>query len=657
MASRRQLASALRKLWCALPAFDWVLLALACACVALSWSAAPGGFSALGRLLAYVLGFWFAVRLLRRRLRQILWRLRNRLLAAYLFIALVPIVLIAVLAWLLAYVLVGQVAVYMVISELERRTALLISTAEWLAEDGSEAQRRALELSYPLLSKRLPGLEVFVQGRTVWKHPAEARIEPPPEGWGDAGGLAVKEGMLYAWAHIIKSGATVTAWMPLTSRLLASLAPNTGEIRFLRLQDDRTQLSRPLRLHRTDEQQDLGAPRNRLPDPENRFDAEVRWVMALPAFVWETPGRVENELMQVRTRPSAVFHTLMAQKSDVAQGAIPALLLTLSAGFFVVEVVAMVIGISLTRTITGAVHELYEGTERVNAGDFSHRIPIRGKDQLAALSASFNSMTASVERLLAVAKENERLRTELEIAREVQSQLYPRTAPSLRTLRLTAALNPARMVSGDYYDYQRIDDFSLAVAIGDVAGKGISAALLMATVQSALRTEIRRLIEARAAGGPPISTSFLVSQLNQHLYAHTTPEKYATFCLGIYDERQGVFTYTNAGHLPPILLRNGISKTLEVTGTVVGAFPFARYGESSIALEPGDLLFFYTDGITEPENPYGEQFGEARLLEVLSKSRGQSLEDILSIIIQTVQEWTGTPELQDDMTMLLVRRI
>jgi sigma-B regulation protein RsbU (phosphoserine phosphatase) len=373
----------------------------------------------------------------------------------------------------------------------------------------------------------------------------------------------------------------------------------------------------------------------------------VQWFTFVPVYVWDAPGRIETTAISVRTRPSAIFGTVYAQRVDSARGLIPAAILFFSVLFLLVEIIAMAIGTSLTRTITGAVHELYEGTLHVREGDFAHRIHLKGKDQLAALGDSFNSMTANIERLLKVAKENERLQAELEIARAVQNQLFPRAIPELKTLLLEAACSPARMVSGDYYDYQRLEGSKLALAIGDVAGKGISAALLMATVQSALRTQLRH---------PPVSPAPLVSQLNQFLYAHTAPEKYATFFLCIYDDASGELNYTNAGHLPPILIRGGEATPLDVNGMVVGAFPIAPYTESRLRLEPGDLLLFYTDGITEPENAYGEQFGEERLIEILKRTHHRSPAEILQTVLESVREWSGDGEQQDDLTLLLAKR-
>jgi sigma-B regulation protein RsbU (phosphoserine phosphatase) len=350
-----------------------------------------------------------------------------------------------------------------------------------------------------------------------------------------------------------------------------------------------------------------------------------------------------------------IFDVLFARKSD--DGLLPAVLLTFAILFLLVEIVALVIGVSMTRTITNAVHGMYEGTQRVMKGDFTHRIEVKGKDQLADLGYSFNRMTENVEQLLAISKEKERLQSELEIAREVQSQLYPKAAPDLNRLKVRALCKPARMVSGDYYDYDMLSDTQLAIALGDVAGKGISAALLMATLQSSVRTRLSFSRDAAALSNtkPALSTSELVSNLNVQLYKTTSPEKYCTFFLGVFDTCTSRFQYTNAGHLPPILFRNGKVTNLEIDGTVVGAFPFADYGESHVDLEPGDLLLCYTDGITEPENAYGEMFGEERLIETIQRNTSRTEEQILDAVVEAVLAWTGEGELQDDMTLVIAR--
>ena len=316
--------------------------------------------------------------------------------------------------------------------------------------------------------------------------------------------------------------------------------------------------------------------------------------------------------------------------------------------------VSLVAGIQLSRTITGAVHELYEGTLHVKEADFSYRIPVKGNDQLAELNSSFNTMTENLGRLLVVAKEKERLESELEIAREVQNQLFPKDVPYVKTLELKGVCHPARMVSGDYYDFMPLPNDGLAFAIGDVAGKGISAALLMATIQSTMRMQLT----ARDGEAPHVlSTAYMVSTLNRQLYATTAPEKYATFYFAMYDEANHALTYTNAGHLAPMILRGGAFQMMESTGTVVGAFPFATYEEKTVTLEHGDVLMAYTDGIVEPENAYGEMFGEDRLKDLLVKYARADSAEIIALTMEAVVLWTGSSELQDDMTMVLARRI
>jgi sigma-B regulation protein RsbU (phosphoserine phosphatase) len=373
------------------------------------------------------------------------------------------------------------------------------------------------------------------------------------------------------------------------------------------------------------------------------------------------PQSRHNEVLWVTTRPSAVLGTVFSSGLDTAQTATGIFLVILFL-LLLGELVSLVIGISLTRTITSAVHGLYEGTLRIGEGDFSWRIPVKGHDQLAELGKSFNNMTAQIENLVGIAKEKERLQSEVQIAGEVQNQLFPRSAPAMRSIELIGVCHAARMVSGDYYDYLALPDGNLALAIGDVAGKGISAALLMASIQSIMRTQLAAgLARAATVRGPSaaghLSTSNMVAQLNRQLYASTSPEKYATFFFGIYDDQTRVLTYTNAGHLQPIVLHNGHARQLEVTGTVVGAFPTMRYEEQTVELHAGDLLIAYTDGVTEPENAYGEEFGVERLTETALRYQNREPREIIAKIIEAVTHWSSAPERPDDMTLIVARGI
>jgi phosphoserine phosphatase RsbU/P len=523
-----------------------VFLALLVIDAGLYFFPAAAGAGAIVTLALFILGAIVGVRLVRRNLKKLLWRLRHRLIVSYLFIAVVPIGLVVLLVAIAGYILMGQIAVYAVNAELERRSS------------------------------------------------GQAGAAPSPE-------------------------------------LLSNLAPTLGDVLLVEWRKDDANPDPSFK--------NLG--RGHIPPPANPLDIELRWFSPMNY-------QARTYALIVRSRPSAVLGTIFGQTMEWERSLMLALILVGSL-FLIVQVGSIVIGASMTRTITGAVHDLYEGTQKVKGGDFSHRIAVRGGDQLAELSHEFNRMTENLQRLIVVEKEKERLQSELVIARDVQSRLFPKTALSMPALHLSGICYPAQQVSGDYYDFLRLEDSSLAMAIGDVAGKGMPAALLMATIQSAMRSHL-----ARAGRKSPAE---IVSLLNRQIYASSAPEKYATFFFGLYDDSTGTLTYTNAGHLQPILVRDGETQKLEVTGTVVGAFPSACYEEQQIALQAGDLLVAYTDGITEPEDAYGEMFGEERLIEVLMKHQNAESGEIVARAMEAVLEWTGSPELQDDMTMLLSRRM
>jgi phosphoserine phosphatase RsbU/P len=341
--------------------------------------------------------------------------------------------------------------------------------------------------------------------------------------------------------------------------------------------------------------------------------------------------------------------------------------------FAVIELIALIIGVGLTRTITRSVAKLYQATQHINRGDLSHRIVVKSKDQLATLETSFNSMTASLEKLLAEQKEKQRLENELAIAQEVQAQLFPKEISQLESLEVHGFCRPARTVSGDYYDFLALNSHKLTLAVGDISGKGISAALLMATIHSAVRAYTLETIPAAsvpvavgatagsgvmlAAGlqGIDVSPSGLLSLLNHQLYESTPMEKYATLFLGVYDGRSRTITYSNGGHLPPIIISpDGSIHRLEAGGMVVGLFDNLAFDEGSIQLKPGDIFLAYSDGVTEPENDFGE-FGERRLIELVHENQHLPLVRISEIVSAAVYDWIGANEQPDDITLVLAR--
>ena len=467
--------------------------------------ALPASF--IGLLVAFaawIVGFLVALRLARTGVRKLIWRLRNRLIVAYAFIAMVPIGLILALALVSLYGLTGQIAIYLINSELDRRTSILKGSAAGILQAPPEHRQEAIQRTHDFTQRFFPATEILLRDGRESRYPESSTIVAPPAGWKDANGIVVKDRQLYSWANAQSGQIQVTIMAPLTQDFLSGLLPGIGHVNFRDFSESGGGLrSAPAG----------AAPAARIPPKNNFLDMQVNGVSLVPVAFWNSPGNKTNRgLLLVYTRMSAVLGTLFGTSiflGDMAYGqVIWALFLIIVTLFLIVELVALVIGVSISRTITGAVNELYVGTRHVREGDFSYRIPVEGHDQLAELTASFNHMTGNLGRLIVVAKEKERLESELEIAREVQSQLFPKDVPRSETLELKGVCSPARMVSGDYYDFMALPGHALAFAIGDVAGKGISAALLMATIQSAMRTQLSatRLTAMAAPHGFPPQT-------------------------------------------------------------------------------------------------------------------------------------------------------
>jgi sigma-B regulation protein RsbU (phosphoserine phosphatase) len=322
--------------------------------------------------------------------------------------------------------------------------------------------------------------------------------------------------------------------------------------------------------------------------------------------------------------------------------------------------------VRLNRTITNAVADLYRATTAIDSGNFAHRIRVQRRDQLGALSTSFNTMSESLERLLEQQREKERMQSELEIAQEVQNNLFPQGQVEMPGLELHGVCKPARTVSGDYYDFLIMGESELTLAMGDISGKGISAALLMASLHSAVRAYRfagedcfsdnggkDRFFQGKVTFSSP---GKVLGLLNRHLYRSTQPEKYATLFLAHFDTNTRKLTYSNGGQLPPfVLCANGAVRRLDRGGSVVGLLDDLAYDEGTITLDPGDILIAYSDGVTEPENEFGE-FGEERLIEMVQRHRHLPLAAISQQVLQSLRAWIGEQEQPDDITLVLARQ-
>jgi sigma-B regulation protein RsbU (phosphoserine phosphatase) len=397
-----------------------------------------------------------------------------------------------------------------------------------------------------------------------------------------------------------------------------------------------------------------------LPAAQHFYDIPITFYAPLETRDWAS-GKPHDTSIIVTSRPSLLYNRLFITSLRIAS-VIQNILIGVAIFFGLLELIAFIMAMRLNRTITESVNNLYDATVEIDRGNLAHRIKVTRNDQLAALGRSFNRMAHSMERLLAEQREKERLQNELSIAQEVQANLFPRGAISLPMLELHGACYPARTVSGDYYDFLVFGNSQLGLALGDISGKGISAALLMATLHSAVRAyrfageDLLTSRNGEENDDPFLEPAKILTQLNRHLYRSTQPEKYATLFLAHYDGTNQQLTYSCGGQLPPLVLRaDDTVATLGCGGTVVGLLEHATYDQGVEQLHPGDILIAYSDGVTEPENDFGE-FGEDRLLDVVRRHRHKPLDAISEQVMQALRNWIGGQEQPDDITLVLARQ-
>ncbi len=616
----------------------------------------------IGFLFFLSLGY-FLFRALAWARTGLLWSLRNRLIVAYLFIAVVPVLLLLVMVALSAYILYWQLGAYLIYDDLQKRIDKAAVVADAIVATfsarGSEpfAGRAAARPLSPMLDverAELPGLEVeFNSGEELLRRQAG----PNPQHFAGLVQSGEKVWLRAVAARPTPGGpVVVSVSVPVTPELLESVAPESGPLQLT--------VTRPAAEGEIQGSIGIGdrrflllragqvSTRRRAPPPRaNWFDYLVDGVAKLDAVALGPGGASQGTnpvLVFFSARPSHLNRRLFSSLGEIGSATLTSLLF-IGVVFLSLEVAALVAGIVLTRTITHAVADLYRATEDVQAGDLTHRVRIQRQDQLGALAESFNTMTSSISTLIEEQRQRQRMENELSIAREVQAQLFPQVLPSLPGIKLEAMCRAARVVSGDYYDFIRLGPTRLGIAIGDISGKGISAALLMASLQAALHSQV--LVD----GGSAQSTAELVARLNRYLFLNTSPERYATFFFAVYDAATRTLRYTNAGHLPPLCIVSERVTKLEDGGMVIGLFDDCTYDQGTMQIEPGSVLLAYSDGLVEPENVYGEEFSSQRLIELAVRHRHASPHALAETLITAAEEWGGSPEQADDMTVIVAR--
>jgi len=635
----------------------------------------------LGRLLSF-LGGWLVlifliaagyliVQFARWTRKRLLWGLRNRLIVAYVFIAVVPVVLLATMVGISGYLLYFQLGAHLLSDDLHERIDSTAHVADTLARTLAAHRNSGTSITAANLFSQ-PGIAALLDGARQHLSGLQIHIVSANE-------LGAKARVLTRFSGLVQSGGTL--WIesavpatsadapapspqnsslpgellvrvPVTAALLQTLAPDLGPVQLTTFRPaansdpaaevfslDNQRLVRVAQISNA----------RALSPKQGWYDIEIKGNSTLNATLGEKDEPTSATVPVVAAfsmRPSALTRRLFTSLGIVGDPVVVILIL-IGIFFLALEIAALVTGIVLTRTITGAVADLYEATRHVRQGDFRHRIHVRQRDQLGVLAESFNAMTSSISELIEEQRARQKLENELTIAREVQDQLFPRELPSLPGLELAAICRAARVVSGDYYDFVKLGETKLGLAIADISGKGISAALLMASLQGALRSQA--ILDGHR------STSQVVQTLNRHLFLNTSDDRYATLFYAEYDSAARTLCYTNAGHCAPFFVHGSEVAKLDQGGTVVGLFDYTEYKQVRVPAAPGSLFVGFSDGLLEPENVYGEEFGTARLAAEVLRLRDLPVERVAEGLLSAVEQWAGTAEQADDMTVIVAR--
>jgi phosphoserine phosphatase RsbU/P len=617
---------------------------------------------------------WLGWRALRWLADRLLWRIRTKLIVSYLFIALVPVVLLTLFMAVAGVLLLGLTASRVVTGEVERAGDVLLTTARsalsGLPAADAEAAR-ALPARLAAARELHPGLAFTLlrEGRVVASSGAAPRSLP---GWlaGPAfKGLVAREPDQELPAEVLravwkKNGAALLVELPVDAVFLAEIERRTtihvlaaSEMR-VEVRDDKQASRGGLRIeHRTQKAIEFEAGGRKL-TPRN---PKGLLFVALPDRTnWETgeTGALAGTPWPIQYDPLPLVRRLapIQLPKDASGRNVPDLLLyalgIVGSVFVVMYAVALALGLMLARSITRGVHALSVGTQKLREGDFSHVIKVHSRDQLGDLAASFNLMSRGIQQLMREQAEKERLEEELRIARQIQMSLLPGEGlVSVPGIRIAALCLPAAEVGGDYYDLLPLGPTRMGVLVADVSGKGTSAALYMAELKG-LVLSLSRIYE---------SPKRLLSEANRILSANMDARSFVTMTYAVVDTAARRMRYARAGHNPMIHMqaRTGRTVILAPAGLGLGLDPGERFDalleENEVALEPGDFFLFFTDGLSEAMNTSAELFGEGRLRLILEQSGSLGSEELRERILEEVRRFVGDALPHDDMTLVVLK--
>jgi serine phosphatase RsbU (regulator of sigma subunit) len=612
---------------------------------------------------------WLPWRALRWLADRFLWRIRTKLILSYLFIALVPVVLLAVFfvtAGVLILLLSGSRLVTLEVDRIADVARATATSAIGGLPAADDAAARTLEQRLAPIRSLHPAASwtLLRRGRVAAAH-GEAPRELPSWWKGEpfVGLLRVagQRGLGRAVLRVaVGSGEDVLLLdVPADAQFFADLERRAA-IHVLSPED--LQL-RPRREHRGGVHVS-GRPQVEYEDNGQRVAAPsgpgLGFIALPPLQDWASGGRSNDQFFPLvfRFQPLEFVRRLspqmphgMGELTSLADMLIVALGI-LAGVFLVMYAFALALGLMLARSITYGVHALSVGTQRLRQGDFDHLIAVRSRDQLGDLAASFNQMSLGLKQLMAEQAERQRLEEELRIARQIQMSLLPgQDMARMSGLRIAALCLPAAEVGGDYYDLLPLSPTRMGVLIADVSGKGTSAALYMAELKG-LVLSLSRIHDSPAR---------LLVEANRILAANMDSRSFVTMTYAIVDTASRCMRFARAGHNPVLQLQagSGRSRVLAPPGLGLGLDGGERFErileEQEVPLHPGDLFLFFTDGLSEAMNAGSELFGEGRLSRILEDGAALGSEELKEKILDEVRRFVGDAAQHDDMTLVVLK--
>jgi serine phosphatase RsbU (regulator of sigma subunit) len=574
----------------------------------------------------------------RRVVRSVFYKVRSKLMMAYILTAVVPLVLGLLFTMLSWISLLLAFSTRLVANEFDRHEASLeafATTALSVAGSGT-ASRADLDATFASTLTRYPNAAWTVsRGSAVVASRGGAPQEVPAWIEGDRFSGLVRDGdAMFLRAVARKGNAFAIVDVPYEESLFQTIETQSG----IAVSNLTSAAS--------------GRPGGKVRFSRQPASARGRgWTMGAShdQFDWETGAR-STVAITFTVNQSRLYESLTTGTERFAQ-LLLIVLATLATLFAFVYLIALIFGTVLVRSITGSVHALSIGTMKLQRGDFSHRIIVRSKDQLGDLAQSFNSMSQGIEDLLEQQGEKERLEEDLRVARNIQMSLLPQEYVEVEGLKIAAVCLPANEMGGDYYDLLPLSNHRLGVLIADVSGKGTSAALYMAELKGLILSLSRNHDSPKA----------LLGELNEILSPNLDRRSFVTMTYAIIDSQKRTLRVSRAGHNPLIHFdgRTGQTRLLSPPGLALGFDSGDTFRsviqEVELPLVHGDTFLFFTDGISEAMNGASELFGEGRLADILKDAHTLSSDDLKERILHEVRVFAAGESPHDDMTLVIVK--